>query len=401
MAGGDLVLLTGATGLVGFAVLRAALKKGYKIRAAVRSEAKAETVRSNPTLKDISKDQLSFVIVPDILPDGAFDEAAKGVKYILHVASPVPAPHITGEDDLHAVLVEPAIQGTMGIFKSARKAGTVQRIVITSSAAALISMQAMMGQASEDHAFGPDDRVDPLPPPYLNNPQAAYNASKVLALKHAEEYVANEKPEFDAIHIHPSVVLGRDELALTAKDLDKGSNHFALAPVLGENAPTPFPVAICHIDDVAEAHVRALDPKVEGNQSFLLCCTGDEGYEVRIDRFPDCSLCKTLSTNTRLCHSSGKTSKCTRPNTSRKQSRKACFPTVGQWQDLLSKPILAELRKFSGSSSSRTKTWLWRWLGSMLSCWRKRVRLRRSRLSLELMLASSTLVDADRNDAAT
>ena len=86
MAGGDLVLLTGATGLVGFAVLRAALKKGYKIRAAVRSEAKAETVRSNPTLKDISKDQLSFVIVPDILPDGAFDEAANGVKYILQVA---------------------------------------------------------------------------------------------------------------------------------------------------------------------------------------------------------------------------------------------------------------------------------------------------------------------------
>jgi hypothetical protein len=154
---------------------------------------------------------------------------------------------------------------------------------------ALIPMSAMMGQAGEEDVFGPDDRVDPLPPPYLNNPQAAYNASKVLALKHAEEYIANEKPDFDVIHIHPSVVLGRDELALTAKDLDRGSNHFALAPVRGENVPTPFPVSICHIDDVAQAHVRALDPEVEGNQSFLLCCTGDEGYEVcyRCDRkFP-------------------------------------------------------------------------------------------------------------------
>jgi nucleoside-diphosphate-sugar epimerase len=298
---GDLVLLTGATGLVGFAVLRAALEKGYKIRAAVRSEAKAETVRSNPTLQHISEEQLSFVIVPDILLDGAFDAAAESVKHILHVASPIPAPHITGEDDLDAIIVQPAIQGTIGIFKSARKTGTVQRIVVTSSAAGIVPMTAMMGQAGEEDVFGPDDRVDPLPPPYLNNPQAAYNASKVLALKHAEEYVANEKPDFDVIHIHPAVVLGRDELALTAKDLDRGSNHFALAPVLGENVPTPFPMSICHISDVAQAHVRALDPEVEGNQSFLLCCTGNEGYEVCTDRTPDHSHdYKMLFTNIRF-----------------------------------------------------------------------------------------------------
>jgi nucleoside-diphosphate-sugar epimerase len=281
---GELVLLTGATGLVGFAVLRAALEKGYKIRAAVRSEEKAETVRSNPTLKGISEEQLSFVIVPDILVEGAFDEAAAGVKYILHIASPIPGPHLTGDDDLHALVVEPAIKGTMGMFASARKAGTVQRIVVTSSAAALVPMAAMIGQAGEGDVFGPDDRVDALPPPYMNNPQVAYSASKILALQAAEEYIRNEKPGFDAIHIHPSVVLGRDELALTAKDLDKGSNHYALGPVLGEHAPMPFPMVICHIDDVAEAHVRALDPEIKGNQSFLLSCTGEEGYEVCIDR---------------------------------------------------------------------------------------------------------------------
>jgi len=275
---GDLILLTGATGLVGFAVLRAALDKGYKIRAAVRSEEKAEIVRSNPTLKGFDENQLSFAIVPDILPEGAFDSAAQGVRYILHVASPVPAPHITGEDDLETVIVKPAIQGTMGILHSARKAGTVQRVVITSSAAALIPMAAMVGQADKDHIFGPDDRVDPVPAPYENIPQVAYSASKILALQAAEEF-AKQKPGFDVIHIHPSVVLGRDELALKAKDLDKGSNHFALAPVLGENNPAPFPMSICHISDVAEAHVRALDPEIDGNQSFLLSCTGDEGYE--------------------------------------------------------------------------------------------------------------------------
>jgi nucleoside-diphosphate-sugar epimerase len=350
---GELVLLTGATGLVGFAVLRAALEKGYNIRAAVRSEEKAETVRSNPTLKGISEEQLSFVIVPDILLEGAFDEAATGVKYILHIASPIPGPHLSGDDDLHALVVQPAIKGTMEMFASARKAGTVQRIVVTSSAAALIPMAAMSGPVGEGDVFGPDDRVDALPPLGRHCiPQVAYNASKVLALQAAEEYIINEKPEFDAIHIHPSVVLGRDELALTAKDLDKGSNHYALAPVLGENAPMPFPMSSCHIDDVAEAHVRALDPEIKGNQSFLLCCTGEEGYEVRIDRSLNPSLIALESHATELCKltqqftlSSGKTPKSTRQSTSRKPSRRVSCPTTVPFQVSSSRAIPAGLRK--------------------------------------------------------
>jgi hypothetical protein len=132
--------------------------------------------------------------------------------------------------------------------------------------------------------------------------------------------------------------------------------------------------------------------RLKATRAFCFAALAMKGMRYVADRFPDHSHdYKTLFTNKRLQHSSGKTSKSTHQSTSRKQSRKACCPTAAPLQDLLSKPILAELRKFSGSSSSRMKTWLWRWLGSMLSCWRKRVRLRRSRLSLELVLASSTL----------
>ena len=87
---GELILLTGSTGFVGFETLRQALKHGYKVRAVVRSEQKAETVRSNPTLKDVSEDQLSFVVIPDLLAEGVFDEVVKDVDYIVLVASPVP-----------------------------------------------------------------------------------------------------------------------------------------------------------------------------------------------------------------------------------------------------------------------------------------------------------------------
>lgn len=274
---GELVLLTGSTGLVGFATLRAALKQGYKIRAAVRSEKKAEIVRSNPTLKDISEDQLSFVIVPDFLKDGAFDEAVKGVQYILHIASPVPNPDLTGESDLDAELIQPAIKGTSGVIQSAHKYGAVKRIVITSSAAAIVPVTAFGGS---DDVWTAEHRTDPIPSPYFNNVQVAYGTSKTLALKYAEDFIASEKPTFDAIHIHPVMVLGRDELALTAKDVNSGSNSYALGVVLGKSTPDPFPCVVTHIEDVAAAHVRSLDPKVAGNQSFLLSSTGDEGYKV-------------------------------------------------------------------------------------------------------------------------
>lgn len=42
-----------------------------------------------------------------------------------------------------------------------------------------------------------------------------------------------------------------------------------LGPLLGQSRPGPLSGAGVHIDDVAEMHVRALDPKIEGSQDFL------------------------------------------------------------------------------------------------------------------------------------
>lgn len=49
----DLVLITGVSGHVGFAVLRQALRQGYNVRAVVRSEAKAKLVGENEALKGL------------------------------------------------------------------------------------------------------------------------------------------------------------------------------------------------------------------------------------------------------------------------------------------------------------------------------------------------------------
>jgi hypothetical protein len=55
-----------------------------------RSEAAQEVVKAK--LIQPYRDQLEIVIVNDILEDGAFDEAATGMDYVLHIASPIPKP---------------------------------------------------------------------------------------------------------------------------------------------------------------------------------------------------------------------------------------------------------------------------------------------------------------------
>lgn len=89
----DIVLLTGASGYVGSLVLVRLLKAGYTVRCAIRSEGKKDKVLGTDSIKALkpSREQLSWIVVRDLAAPGAYDEAAVGVKYIIHCASPIPS----------------------------------------------------------------------------------------------------------------------------------------------------------------------------------------------------------------------------------------------------------------------------------------------------------------------
>lgn len=103
-----------------------------------------------------------------------------------------------------------------------------------------------------------------MPPP--SGPYAsdfhAYNASKVTALLATDAYVRDQKPTFDVTNIHPSFVIGKNELVEDAKEVAIGSNAVAIGPVLGAKSDTPIAGCSVHIDDVAFMHVKALDPRI-------------------------------------------------------------------------------------------------------------------------------------------
>lgn len=282
---GELVLVTGGTGLIGIKIIQLALKAGYSIRAAVRSQEKANAVLATPTVKAIDPgSRLTFVIVPDILADNAYDEAVKGVKFIIHAASPV----IKGEgftpEQFESELIAPALRGTTSILEAAYKTTGIKRIVITSSEVAIIPWEEFISK-EVDTVF--DDKYQiPFPAgPYANSFEA-YSASKVRALHATQAFVKEKAPEWDVINIMPSFVVGDNEMVTDPKLVSDGTVGAAMAQVLGgDSGWGNVPSTSVHVADVARLHVEALDPKIEGNQSFLAVSEGERGtrWEEGID----------------------------------------------------------------------------------------------------------------------
>ena len=268
------VLITGATGHLGFRVLVLALDAGYNARVAVRDQAGIVKVLNAPSIKERkSGNNVSFVTVPDILASGAYDEAVQGVQYVIHCASPITS-GIT--EDFENKIIIPAVNGTTGLLESARHSSSVKRVVITSSIVATIPAPAFMGEVEE--VFDGQKKI-PLHNGTYGSEFQAYMDSKVRALAATYDFIDNNKPSFDLINIMPSFIIGKNELTSLPTFL-KGTNRVVFGQVLGADSPGPLPGATVYLNDVAKVHVLALDPKIAGNQDFPVSSGGIEGVRL-------------------------------------------------------------------------------------------------------------------------
>ncbi|KAK0261290.1 hypothetical protein LTR35_017874, partial [Friedmanniomyces endolithicus] len=106
-----------------------------------------------------------------------------------------------------------------------------------------------------------------------------YVQSKIAALRAAEHWMAENKPSFDIITIHPSFVDAFHDTGKRAADLLEGTNPYFLAPVLGKEASQKTganSANVVDVEDVAKAHIKSLNEGVQGNQAFLLTNKGGE-----------------------------------------------------------------------------------------------------------------------------
>ncbi|KAK8005669.1 NAD(P)-binding protein [Apiospora arundinis] len=286
---GELVLLTGGTGFLGYTILIDLIKHGYRVRVPARSHAKIARVRAAPSIAALNPPEthLMFVLVPDMAAPGAYDEAVQDVDLIIHSAAPLHTDQATGaagDVKLEDAFVTACVQGNLGILKSACDKGKrVRRVVMTSSTVAIApadfysdAASAAQREAGNEVVRGPDTRV-PVPAPPYKSQLHAYCSAKAASLKAAEDYIKDHSPHFDLISIMPSLIFGKDELAtgtastgmmmsrlLPGTDSnDSNNNNFGKGEITAVGN-----AVLCN--DVARAHVRALDTDIEGNQSFVL-----------------------------------------------------------------------------------------------------------------------------------
>ncbi|KAK8256097.1 hypothetical protein IWZ00DRAFT_565937 [Phyllosticta capitalensis] len=280
------ILITGATGFVGFAVLLKALESGHDARVIVSSEPKAQKLRSSATLLSLNKSsQYSFHVVPDLQAPGALDATAKGADYIIHVASPLPFQPVESKH-LYDAVVKPAIDCTLNVLVAAKNSGFVKRVVCASSAAAFVSPGELFGPDPETTLSKTEadlnedvysEEGNPIP-----NILTAYMGSKTAALQRSTRWMKeNGGPErlgFDLVSLAPTYVFGRHGLATSVDELLSKSNSLILGMVVPKErmgAASTFSEAEfasgVHVDDVADCHIMALDQKkIPGGETFLL-----------------------------------------------------------------------------------------------------------------------------------
>lgn len=262
-----LVLVTGGTGFLAGWVIVLLFRQGYRVRTTVRTLSRATEIKSSLRAADgITESQISSlqVVQTDLLKDDGWAEAVKDVTYVLHVASPFPAALPKHEDDL----IIPAREGTLRVLRAARDSGTVTRVVMTSSFAAVgyghpkERSQSGIPYTEKDWSnLGPGNAVPP------------YNKSKTLAERAAWDFMktlesqGNSKLELAVIN--PTAILG------PALGKDDASSLRTVSELLNGAIPgcPQLQFGIIDVRDCADMHLRAMtNPKAKGER-FL--CIGE------------------------------------------------------------------------------------------------------------------------------
>ena len=229
----DTVLVTGASGFVGSAVLRSLGEQGLRLRALVR----ATSPRTN-------LDGLDCEIVEGDMRDRASMAAAlRDVRYLFHVAADYRLWARNPED-----IVTANLAGADAVMHAALDA-SVERIVYTSSVATLRA-----GDASTS--------VDETSPLDEGEGVGAYKRSKVVAERLVERLVADRG--LPAVIVNPSTPIGPRDLKPTPTGrivVEAASGRIPAFVDTGLN--------LVHVDDVARGHLLAMEKGAIGERYIL------------------------------------------------------------------------------------------------------------------------------------
>ena len=260
------VLVTGINGYIATHIALQLLHKGYRVRGTSRS-ASARSHLLSGVFKGFEA-QYEHYEVPDIVAEGAFDEAVRGVYAIIHTASPVDFTLKTVDE-----YFGPAIGGNVSILNSTRLAGPqLKSFVVTSSIAAIVDRWRL----PPDHAYSESDwneSGEAVARKEFSAP-VAYGASKAAAERALWNWVEGNQPTFAVTAVNPAVVTGPP----VSWPSSPGKLNTTLLPIWslysGEAKTMPPQIGgagYIDVRDVARMHIWAVEhPEQSRGRRYLL-----------------------------------------------------------------------------------------------------------------------------------
>jgi dihydroflavonol-4-reductase len=230
MTSGDTVLVTGATGFVGSAVLRALGGRGLKLRALAR----ATSARGNLEGVDCQ------IAVGDMTDPATMAEAMAGVRFAFHVAADY---RLWARDP--SSIMSANFEGTRTVMQAARAAG-VEKVVYTSSVATLNAGR---------------EAIDETAPLADGQGIGVYKRSKVAAERQVERMVGEGLP---AVIVLPSTPIGPRDIKPTPTGRTLVEAAAGRIPAFVDTG-----LNLVHVDDVAAGHLLALERGVVGERYIL------------------------------------------------------------------------------------------------------------------------------------
>lgn len=228
----DRVVVTGASGFVGSAVARAAVARGYDVRAVLRPT----SPRAN--VADIGCE----IVEGDMRDRSSMARAMEGARFLFHVAADY---RLWARNPNE--IVRNNLEGTRTTMLAALGAG-VEKIVYTSSVATLKPIEG----ASADETSRHDERTV----------IGSYKLSKVVAERLVEKMIAEDR--LPATIVSPSTPIGPRDIRPTPT-----------GRIIVEAATGKMPAFVdtglnlVHVDDVAEGHLLALERGAIGERYIL------------------------------------------------------------------------------------------------------------------------------------
>ncbi len=245
-------MVTGANGYVASWLVKRLLDEGRTVHAAVRTPENEKKIGHLKEAATQSAGTLKF-FKADLLTPGAYKEAMEGCELIYHTASPF----TLDVKDPQKELIDPAVNGTENVLRSAKEVSSVKRVVLTSSCAAIYTdaidtVNAPGGRLTEE-VWNTTASLDYQP----------YSLSKTLAEKKAWE-ISETQNQWDLVAINMPGVFGPplNPHATTSESVNilkmLGSGELKMgAPRMG--------TGLVDVRDVAEAHYLAgYTPEAQG-----------------------------------------------------------------------------------------------------------------------------------------